>query len=126
MDSWESDKILPSTMRLFSKKIPAREASRQFVASVKRQFASDEYIERYAEDLEKPVNSRADWIQATTNTSSQMEQKVKEPQLLLFFRGAIFEMTFNAEGQFSNTQTCILFDMPSVDDLQNWRKVKVL
>jgi predicted GIY-YIG superfamily endonuclease len=126
VDSWESDKILPSTMRLFSKKIPAREASRQFVASVKRQVASNEYIERLAEDLEKPVNSRADWIQATENTSHKMEQKVKEPQLLLFFRGAIFEMTFNAEGQFSNTQTCILFDIPSVDDLQNWRKIKVL
>ena len=97
-DSWESDKILPSTMRLFSKKILAREASRQFVASVKRQVASNEYIERCAEDLENPVNSPTDWIQATAHTSSQMEQKIKEPQLLLFFRGAIFEMTFNNEG----------------------------
>ena len=53
-DSWESSKILPSTMRLFSKKILAREASRQFVASVKRQVASNEYIERCVEDLKNP------------------------------------------------------------------------
>jgi hypothetical protein len=58
-------------MRLFSKKVPAREASRQFVASVKRQVTSNEYIERYAEDLEKPVNSRADWIQATDMTKPE-------------------------------------------------------
>ena len=35
-------------------------------------------------------------------------------------------MIFNAEGQFSNTQTCILFDISTADDLQNWRKIKLL
>ena len=35
-------------------------------------------------------------------------------------------MIFNKEGQFSNTQTAILYDLPSEDDLLNWKKIKVL
>ena len=38
----------------------------------------------------------------------------------------IFEITYNLEGQFSNTQTCILFDIPTVDNVQNWQKIKLL
>ena len=70
--------------------------------------------------------SHQDWVTASESISLQLEQKVKEPKKLLFFRGAIFEMTFNVEGVFSNTQTAILFELPSEEDLSNWKKIKVL
>ena len=46
VDTWEDSLILPSTMRLYSKKIPAREASRQFVASVIRKVNVIEHLEK--------------------------------------------------------------------------------
>ena len=126
VDTWEDPRILPSTMRLYSKKIPAREASRQFVASVRRSVNNNEYIEQKAEDIEKSMYSHQDWTTASETTSTLLEQKVKEPKTILFFRGAIFEMTFNKEGHFSNTQTAILYDLPNREDLSNWKKIKVL
>ena len=113
-------------MRLYSKKVPAREASKQFVDRVRRQVSDDQRLERKSEDIEKSRHSHQDWKQASDSTSLQLEQRLKEPNNLLFFRGAIYEMTFNEEGNFSNTQLVILFDLPSREDLESWRKIKVL
>ena len=124
--SWTDPRILPSTMRLYSKKVPAKEASCEFIANVRRHLTNNEYIEKKSEDIEKSIYSHQDWIVATENTSVQLEQKVKEPNILLFFKGAVFEMTFNVVGKFSNTQTGILFDLPGQEDLTNWRKIKIL
>ena len=70
--------------------------------------------------------SHQDWRRADEITSSKLDQKLKEPQLLLFFKGAIYETTFNTEGKFSNTQLVMLFELPSEEDLFNWRKIKLL
>ena len=113
-------------MRLYSKKVPAREASRQFVARVMRQVDGNDRLEKKAEDVQKSMYLHQDWINASDSTSLQLEQKVKEPQTLLFFKGAIFEMTFNVEGVFSNTETAIMFELPNEEDLSNWRKIKLL
>ena len=126
VDSWDDDAITPATMRLYSKKIPAREASRQFVDRVRRQVVDADRIEHKATDVQKSRYSHQDWRTASELTSSKLEQRVKEPMNLLFFRGAVMEMTFNVEGKFSNTQTAILYDLPSEDDLSNWKKIKVL
>ena len=68
--------------------------------------------------------SHVEWTSATENTSNKLEEKLKEPSLLLFFRGAIFEFTYNQEGKFSQSQIALLFDLPSQDDIDNWRKKK--
>ena len=126
VDSWDDSAILPSTMRLYSKKIPARAASCAFVNTVRRQVNENERIEKVADDVEKSRYSHQDWRPASESTTLQLDQKVKEPKTLLFFKGAIFEMTFNVENKFSNTQKGILFDLPNEDDLANWRKIKIL
>ena len=126
VDKWDDNKITPSTMRLYSKKVPAKDASRQFIARVRRQVSENDRIERNAEDIEKNRYSHQEWITASENTSTKLEQKVKEPKTLLFFKGAIFECTFNKEGKFSNTQKVLLYDLPSQETLNNWQPIKVL
>ena len=66
--------------------------------------------------------SHVEWTSATENTSNKLEEKLKEP----FFRGAIFEFTYNQEGKFSQSQIALLFDLPSQDDIDNWRRKKNL
>ena len=63
---------------------------------------------------------------ASKTTSSKLEQKVKEPKKLIFFRGAIFKIVFNKEGNFSHSLGVFLFDLPSQEDLAMWRKIKIL
>ena len=42
------------------------------------------------------------------------------------FRGAVYDFTYNNEGKFSASQMCLLFDLPSQDNLDTFRKIKVL
>ena len=39
VNTWDDSKITPSTIRLHSKNIPVREASKQFVERVRRQIS---------------------------------------------------------------------------------------
>ena len=55
-----------------------------------------------------------------------MDQIVKEPERLLFSRGAINKISFNSEGKFRNLQLACLFIIPSEDCLRNFNIIKVL
>ena len=69
VNNWDDSKITPSTMRLYSKKVPAREASKQFVERVRRQINENSRIEKDAEDVEKNRYSHQEWSNASQNTS---------------------------------------------------------
>ena len=126
VDSWDDPKITMSTMRLYSKRVPARDASKEFVNRVRRRVEVGSRIERNAEDVMKNRYSHQDWRSASENVSTKLDQHLKEPQLLLFFKGAIYETTFNNKNKFSNTQMVMMYDIPSTEAVLNWRKVKVL
>ena len=78
VDNWEDNQITPSTMRLYSKKVHAREVSRQFVDRVRRQVNEHNRLERDAEDVEKNRFAHQEWSNATDSTSQRLEQIVKE------------------------------------------------
>ena len=67
-----------------------------------------------------------DWSAAPETISSKFEQKVKESKKIIFFRGAIFEITFTKEGNFSNSKRALIFYLPLQKYLANWRKIKIL
>ena len=117
--NWEDNTISPSTMRLYSKRIPAKEAERQFVNRVRRQIHESDRREKEGEDVEKNRYSYQNWNVVSDATSTKLEQKLKEPKKLLFFRGALYDITFNKEGKFSQSQMALLFDLPSGEDLTN-------
>ena len=109
------------------KKLPAREASRQFVDRVRIQVNEIYQIDKKSEDAQNSRYSHQDWRAATESISSRLDQIFKEPKHLLFFRGEIYEISFNVEGKlFRNTQMDLIFDIPSEEDLRNGNKIKVL
>ena len=77
-----------------------------------------------SDDVEKLRYSHCEWTQARETTVAHLDQYLKEPIRVLFFKGAIYECTFIEEGSFSQSQKCILLDLPSKDSLDNWEKVK--
>ena len=82
VDEWNHLKILPSTMRLYSKKVPTREATKQFAERVKRQIPRNSIRERISVDYKKSMNIQQDWYLARESTISALNQKVKEPRSL--------------------------------------------
>ena len=123
---WNAPEINEKTYRLYSKKVPAKQASRQYAERVKRCLARNEYISRIASDVEKPKLSHSEWYHATDSSIDQIEHIRKEPTELLLFRGGQYEFTFNKENSFSQSQMAILYDLPSTEDVRNFKKFKIL
>eukprot|EP00957_Ditylum_brightwellii_P104614 7971363-Ditylum_brightwellii.AAC.1 len=70
-------------MRLYSKKVPAKDAARQFVQRVGRAVPDAERVTKQAEDVQKSRYLRQDWRTASEAVSTQLGQKLKEPHNLL-------------------------------------------
>lgn len=128
VDSWDSDEITPSTYRLYGKKIPAKEASREFVRATRAYYKNHniKLTEKRSIDLQKHRFSHREWKEASDETKQQLEQEVREPETLLFFKGAVYEFTYNQPGQFSYSQMALLLDVPTEEELKNFKKIKVL
>ena len=101
---WNDQRIKPQTMRIYSKKIPAKEAAKSFASRVRNHISSENIRERKSIDLEKARYSQLEWAHAIDSTIISLEQVLKEPRSLLFFKGTIFECTYNdVGGQFSQS-----------------------
>ena len=123
---WDSQEINEKTYRLYSKKIPAKAASKQYGERVKRCLHRRDYISKIASDVEKPRFSHSEWCPATESSIEQIELIRKEPTELLLFRGGQYEFTFNMENCFSQSQMAILYDLPSREDVNLFKKIKIL
>lgn len=126
VDCWNDPLITPSTFRVYPKQVPAKEASRYFLSSVVLSISSNERSLAKSSDFEKRRQSRRDWVHASESTSNILESKVKEPRVLIFFKGAIFQCTYNHDEKFNQSQLCFCFDIPSQYDLDLFRPVKLL
>ena len=124
--SWDDSIINEKTYRLYSKKVPAKAASRQYAERVKRCLRPNQYISRTALDVEKQRFSHSEWYASSQSTIDQIEIIRKEPTELLFFRGGQYEFTFNKDGKFSQSQMALLYDLPSQEDVESFRKIKIL
>lgn len=126
VDSWQDPRITPSTFRVYSKQVPAKEAAKNFLISVRATIPPNERIHRKSLDYEKRRRSRRDWVMSSESTSTALESRLKEPRELLFFRGAVYQCTYNEDEKFNQSQHAFCFDLPSQEDVDMFRPVKVL
>lgn len=87
--NWEHPCIVPSTFRVYSKKVPAAETAREFINNVKCTIPSEHIRIRTSEDFEKARYMIQDWRNATQETSNRLEEKIKLQNN--YFRGVIYE-----------------------------------
>ena len=126
VSDWNSPEIGSNTYRLYGKKKPAIQATRDYINHMRRTIDAPDLLEKRAVDVEKMRNSHRDWIPAQTATSEKLSRKVKEPETLLFFKHAIYEFTHNLDGHYSQSQMAILYDLPDAEAIQANRKIEVL
>ena len=54
-------------------------------------------------DVQNPMYSHGEWQPASDSTSKELNKHMKEPETLLFFKGAVYECTYNEDGHFSTS-----------------------
>ena len=126
VNDWSDSIITPNTYRVYGKKLPARQASEKFIQEVSTQLSDNEYMESNAVDKQMPQQSHGEWNDANELTSNSLDQKCKEPRKLLFFVGAVYQFTYNEDGKFSQSQLCLLLELPSKFDIDNFRAIQVM
>ena len=124
---WSSPEITPSTVRFYAKRLPALQATKDFIENMKTTISAQHRRERDSEDVQKQSSSREDWVTASTTVSNALDKKCRKlAKKILFFKGGVYEFTFNKPNQFSTTQIAILLNLPRQEDLNNFRPIKVL
>ena len=126
VDDWNDERIGSPTYRLYGKRVPAIEATTQFVNSTRQQINTSNLREKTATDIERNIYSHSKWVNASSSTSIALNKKVKEPYTLLFFKDTIYEFSYNKEGHFSQAQMGLLYDLPSRDDIDRDKPIKIL
>ena len=126
VDSWDDDRITSQTFRVFSKKVPAKTALKDFQSKLQNKYRENPSAlpQRKSEDSQKSRYCH-DWLPAEKETSEMLDKKCREPQLLLFEVGLIYTCTFN-DNKKSNSQKAILFDLPNQNTLNEFSSIKVL
>ena len=104
VENWSFPEIRPSTYRLYGKQFPANEVTNQFVTTVRSRIEINSLRERCADDVEKYRYSHSERSPAIFSTKNTLDIQVKQPSILLFFRGAVYDFTYNNEGKFSASQ----------------------
>ena len=97
-----------------------------YIDQVCQRLTPEEYIMRSSEDTQKRITSQSEWINASNYTQKILNKKVKEQPLILFFVGALFEFTQNEVGKFSQSQLCLLLELPTNEDIQEFCRIKVM
>ena len=105
------DASLPSTiLYVFGKKAPIRAEERRILREKQHPKNQVMYRISVAKDEERTIDGN--FATASDITSKTLDSKVKEPRRLLLYEKGRYQITFNKQGVFSNSQIAILFDLP--------------
>ena len=126
VSSWQSPLIKPEVHRIYGKKKPAKQASREYVNNVKANLKKEQYVESVSVDVELTYNSHEEWQSASNSTSDFLDNKIKQPRKLLFFKGALFMLTYNEDQKFSQSQIGLITHVPRQEDIDRFKKIPIL
>jgi len=120
VDDFDNSIITPDVQRMHSKRKPAFVASNEYIAACQKQFESNNtpFLICNSEDYQHRIGSRADFVPATSKVLiDAMNKTLKEPPKLLFWKGAMFEATFNGDGYYQS-QLLIMLRLPTAEEIR--------
>ena len=122
VDNWDDPRLTMDILRMFAKHRARADAERRLLARMKVQYRGNILCVRSV-DFESSTESN--WVEARSATTRLISRKVKEPSRLYFYPHAVFQVTFTRDGQFSQSQLAVLAEMPSAEDICEFRPVLV-
>ena len=123
VDTWDDPIITSSMLRVFGKHAAVRIAERKLLAQLE---ASNQQVQRsVARDYQLSLQSHSTWATASARTTTFLNRNVKEMEVVHFYQNAVYELTYNEKGLFSQSQVAVLARMPTMDDLRNHRDIEL-
>ena len=117
------DQSVPdNAIYVFARKRPCSDME-NIVVNQMKQRVGNSYVCSTSYDEESSINSN--WITASSNSTVTLSAKVKEPRHLYFYKHGKYEFTHNMEGKYSQGQLAFLFDVPTMDDVNAGKSIKV-
>lgn len=120
VDSFSDPTITPIFQRMYHRRKGAIEAMEMYVDQSMKSLRDKEiyFTVSSAIDMMKVKDSRGTLKPCGRDDISKfLDQKVREPRRLLFFKGCIFEATVNTEN-YSQSQLMLMTDVPSPKDIE--------
>jgi predicted GIY-YIG superfamily endonuclease len=124
VSSWDSPLIDKSTVRVFGRHEAVRVAETAMISQIKSSDVGT--VESHAKDEEMSVTAHSNWLSASASTRRRLDRKCKEGRVLTFYPGAVYEMTENVSGSFSQSQVAVLGTMPTADQATLHEPVRLL
>lgn len=126
--SMDDPLITPNTQRMFAKKDMALKATENYVEHTVNLLHRN-HIPYYlcrAHDYQKSVNSQAEFLRTTNSIYvNKLNKKVREPENIIFYKGALFEATKNTK-EFQHSRVLLLYDMPDRETIEKRNEIKLL
>lgn len=122
--SWESIEIGTNKLLVFGKHQATKEAERKVLERVKN--STNQYIVKRCKDMQCSKISHGDWCDASNSVSWKLNRKVKEPEEFTFYKKAMVQVTFNKPGRWSQSQLGVILELPSHEQLDQWKPVKIM
>ena len=97
-----------------------------YIDQVRSQLNHNEIRERVSDDVQNSFQSHHECKSESENTSNCLDHKLKEPRSILFFKGSVYEFTYNEDGKCNQSQLWILMEVPDQEDLNRFRKITIL
>lgn len=125
------DKTPVDTVRLYSRRITTAAARGDFIRNITtlmRENGADLVVSE-ASDFKKYEGSLAEPMSLNGDTDKYIIKKLdkdsKESRSLAFFSGALFEATRNVHGKYLNSQTLLMLDVPTQEQVDSKQPIKL-
>ena len=104
--------IQTSTTFFCTKKKTAKDEAIEYIKYTCNCLPPSDIKDCISDDIQNHIFSYSEWHSASTCTKRILNNRSKESEKLLFFKGAIYECISNDDLHFSQSQICILLDLP--------------
>lgn len=122
VSSFSDPSILSETIRLYHRRKSVSEAFVTFIDDMKRRLQRDgvPFTVCVSRDMKKTSGSLGS-PQETQDAQvvKLLNQKVREPRTLLLYQTCLFVSTINKGKAYSQSETLMMLDVPSLSDVEN-------
>ena len=114
----------PNSLFVYGKNEPLRGQQKKLFRKLDAEVNKIHLVST-ADDKERTVEGRM--IASTRHTSDMLDMRIKEPRELYFYLGGRYQITANdPANKYSNSQLAMLFEMPTQEQLDKKKPIKML
>ena len=130
VDSMDAPEVTPSMTQMYARKSFVKSATAMYTASLISKLndnGTEHYIRRSV-DNQVRSHTRAEYQEASESAVKSLNNALREPAMLVFYRLGLYEITTNdtTNDRYNQSNIAILFDMPSSTALNSFASIALL